>query len=195
MNWSKTEVQGKDGREDGRKVKDEKEAEKEGEKQGEKEGEITGIEKEKENVFSWLCGLGVQAAKVGNPPKDFITYDTPGVRGQNPNGGGNLPGVPVESVVQDLTNEWHNGVLLCELCAVLRPLQKEENKRVVTYDRRGHKVSSRLVLTGSETSVRSKAQVRVIFTVEVAVGVTVTRIDSYCACFNLGSFQYFNYYL
>jgi hypothetical protein len=147
--------QRKDGREDGRK----------GVKEGEKGGDVSEIEKEKENVFSWLCGLGVQAAKVGTPPSDFNTYDTPGFRGQNPNLAGDIPGAPVESVVQDLSNEWHNGVLLCELCAVLRPLQKDENKRVVTYDRRGHKVSSRLVLTGSETSVRSKAQVTVTMTV------------------------------
>jgi hypothetical protein len=139
--------QRKDGREDGKM----------GAKEGEKEGDVSEIEKEKESVFSWLCGLGVQAAKVGNPPNDFNTYDTAGSRGQNPNLG--VPGVPVESMVPDLRNEWQNGVLLCELCAVLRPLQKDENKRVVTYDRRGHKVSSRLVLTGSETSVRSKAQV------------------------------------
>jgi hypothetical protein len=164
--------QRKDGREDGRK----------GVKEGEKGGDVSEIEKEKENVFSWLCGLGVQAAKVGTPPSDFNTYDTPGFRGQNPNLAGNIPGAPVESVVQDLSNEWHNGVLLCELCAVLRPLQKDENKRVVTYDRRGHKVSSRLVLTGSETSVRSKAQVRVTVTVTV----TVTCSDR--------CFQYFYFY-
>ena len=59
----------------------------------------------------------------------------------------------------DLNNDWSNGVLLSELCAALNPLLKEEYKEVGMYDCRGHLVNFRLVLTGTEVNVKSKAQV------------------------------------
>ena len=59
----------------------------------------------------------------------------------------------------DLNNEWSNGVLLSELCAALNPLLKEEYKEVGMYDSRGQLVTFRLVLTGTEVNVKSKAQV------------------------------------
>ena len=44
----------------------------------------------------------------------------------------------VKLTIIDFKDEWENGVLLCELCAILNPLGREQNKRVCTYDRRGH---------------------------------------------------------
>ena len=63
----------------------------------------------------------------------------------------------------DLNNEWSNGVLLSELCAALNPLLKEEYKEVGMYDCRGQLINFRLVLTGSELNVRSRAQVKCLF--------------------------------
>ena len=110
------------------------------------------MEQRKQIIITWLSNIGVRAANNGTPPTKFkIQGLTPGfLRGRNLS----------EPFVLDVRNEWHNGVLLCELCAVLRPLVKDENKRVHTYNRMGHKVYSRLVRTGCEISVRSKAQVR-----------------------------------
>ena len=54
-----------------------------------------------------------------------------------------------------------NGVLLLELCAILNPkvfYKGEQNKKVCTYDRRGHWMKSRLIIAGSEVNVRSRAQ-------------------------------------
>ena len=44
----------------------------------------------------------------------------------------------VKLTIIDFKDEWENGVLLCELCAILNPLGKEENKKVCTYDRKGY---------------------------------------------------------
>ena len=65
----------------------------------------------------------------------------------------------VKLTIIDFKDEWENGVLLFELCAILNPLGKEENKKVCTYDRRGHWMKSRIIIEGSEVNVRSRAQV------------------------------------
>ena len=44
----------------------------------------------------------------------------------------------VKLTIIDFKDEWENRVLLFELCAILNPLGKEENKKVCTYDPRGH---------------------------------------------------------
>ena len=35
----------------------------------------------------------------------------------------------------DFKDEWENGVLLFELCAILNPLGKEQNKKVCTIEK------------------------------------------------------------
>ena len=104
-------------------------------------------EKEEQLIVSWLSDLGVNAVQMGAPPKQPWLHRS-------------AQSKILGSANLDFKNEWYNGVLLCELCPILCPLQREESKNVVTYNRDGHKISSRLVLTGSEVSVRSKAQVR-----------------------------------
>ena len=75
----------------------------------------------------------------------------------------NIHTITISDTDFDFCNEWLNGVLLSELSAILSPLKKEEYKKVSTYDNNGAIVRSRLVLTGSEVNVRSKAQVRESF--------------------------------
>lgn len=104
-------------------------------------------EKEEQLIVSWLSDLGVHAVQMGAPPRQPWFHRS-------------AQSKILGSVILDCKNEWYNGVLLCELCPILCPLQREESKNVVTYNRDGHKICSRLVLTGSEVSVRSKAQVR-----------------------------------
>lgn len=105
-------------------------------------------EKEEQLILAWLSDLGLHAMHTGKPPglqrwfRRSVQHKSCGY------------------AAPDFKNEWYNGVLLCELCPLLCPLQREEIKKVVTYNRDGHKTNSRLLLIGSETSVRSKAQVR-----------------------------------
>jgi hypothetical protein len=73
-------------------------------------------EKVKPSIIKWLIKLGVQSANRCNP--------------QGIHRSGN-----VGDHILDLSNEFHNGVLLCELCAMLRPLHREENKGADQYDR------------------------------------------------------------
>jgi hypothetical protein len=104
-------------------------------------------EKEEQLIVSWLFDLGIHAVQMGAPPRQPWFHRS-------------VESKILGSAILDFKNEWYNGVLLCELCPILCPLQREESKNVVTYNRDGHKICSRLVLTGSEVSVRSKAQVR-----------------------------------
>lgn len=103
--------------------------------------------KEEQLIVSWLSNLGVHAVQMGAPPRQPWFHRS-------------AQSKILGSAIPDFKNEWYNGVLLCELCPILCPLQREESKNVVTYNRDGRKICSRLVLTGSEVSVRSKAQVR-----------------------------------
>jgi hypothetical protein len=104
-------------------------------------------EKEEQLIMSWLSDLGVHAVQMGAPPRQPWFHRS-------------AKSMISGSAILDFKNEWYNGVLLCELCPILCPLQREESKNVMKYNRDGHKICSRLVLTGSEVSVRSKAQVR-----------------------------------
>ena len=101
---------------------------------------------EKNIILQWLQKLGIQN-KSGNK----VQGPESGMKTQDP--------TAVKLKTIDFKDEWENGVLLCELCARLNPLEKEENKKVCTYDRRGHLMKSRLVIAGSEVNVRSRAQV------------------------------------
>ena len=94
----------------------------------------------------------------------------------------------------DFKDEWENGVLLCELCARLNPLEKEENKKVCTYDRRGHLMKSRLVIAGSEVNVRSRAQVLyILYFILYSLQQYSYFFFNYCFLFHFILLHFFHY--
>ena len=117
---------------------------------GKKQIDSERIEEEKEEqlILAWFSDLGLHAMNTGQPPGLQQWFHR------------SVQHIGCGYAAPDFKNEWYNGVLLCELCPILCPMQREEIKKVVTYNRDGHKTSSRLLLIGSETNVRSKAQVR-----------------------------------
>ena len=105
---------------------------------------------EKKIILQWLRKLGIHTMTT-NKSGIKVQGQESGMKVQDP--------ASMKLLTLDLKDEWENGVMLCELCALLNPLGKEENKKVCTYDRRGHLMKSRLVIAGSEVNVRSRAQV------------------------------------
>ena len=87
--------------------------------------ELFHLKTEKKIILQLLRKLGIQyqsGNKVQGPESGMKTQDP----------------TSVKLTIIYFKDEWENDVLLLELCAILNPLGKEQNKKVCTYDPRGH---------------------------------------------------------
>ena len=94
------------------------------------------------SIVSWLYRLG-----VGSTKNELIF-----------NQQFNLNEVKIVKPVVVLDNEWDNGILFCELIPILTPLDKNSIKHVEKCDKYRRRICPRILLSGCELCVKSKAQ-------------------------------------
>lgn len=94
------------------------------------------------SIVSWLYRLG-----IGSTKNELIFTQQ-----------FNINEVKIIKPVVVLDNEWDNGILFCELIPILTPLDKNSIKHVEKCDKFRRRMCPRILLSGCELHVKSKAQ-------------------------------------